>query len=116
MTHLSSTDYIDAHMHYVRRSLKIKTQSQGVFVGYASTYDIDKEVDQILPKAFEKTLAWWQTKRKRGPYLYWEHDPEELIGLCLDLKEDQKGLHIKGKLFLDIPKAKEVFAIFKRSA
>ncbi|WP_165780837.1 HK97 family phage prohead protease [Holospora curviuscula] len=80
---------------------------QGIFSGYASTYTPDAVGDQMVPGAFQKTLWAWKKKKKRFPHVYWEHDIEEPIGVCLQLKEDEKGLFIQGKLLQDFPKTKE---------
>ncbi|ETZ04632.1 MULTISPECIES: HK97 family phage prohead protease [Holospora] len=81
---------------------------QGLFSGYASTYIKDAAGDQIIPGAFQKTLWTWKTKKRRFPHIYWEHDMEEPIGVCLELKEDSKGLFLRGKLIQDFLKTKEV--------
>ncbi|ETZ06876.1 putative prohead protease [Holospora obtusa F1] len=80
---------------------------QGIFSGYASTYIKDNAGDKIMPGAFQKTLWNWKTKKHRFPHIYWEHDIEEPIGICLKLKEDEKGLFLEGKFLQDFPKAKE---------
>jgi uncharacterized protein len=86
-----------------------KLTPEGRFSGYASTYDIDLINDQILPGAFAHTLDFWKKKYQRLPFLHAEHHPEEIIGFCEKLEEDSHGLWIKGKLFLDLPKARESY-------
>lgn len=84
---------------------------QGLFWGYASTHTIDHVQDQILPGAFTQTLHHWKSHKGRFPHIYWEHDPEEVIGWCKELREDGVGLHIEGKLLMDLPKAQEAYAL-----
>jgi HK97 family phage prohead protease len=96
--------------HYNYNLVLKSLEQEGLFRGYASTYDIDQSKDQILPGAFSRTLKQWKNKKGRYPHLYWEHDFEEIIGLCHELKEDSCGLYIEGKLLLEIPKAQEVYA------
>lgn len=105
-------DYPSMHSLACRLTLK-KLNEEGVFWGYASTHDVDRSGDQILPGAFTKTLANWKQQRGRFPHLYWEHDLEEVIGLCQELKEDKNGLYIKGKLLVEIPQARYVYHLLQ---
>jgi len=45
-----------------------------------------------------------------------QHDPEEPIGIWLELAEDQKGLRTKGKLILDTIKGRETHALMRVGA
>ena len=83
-------------------------KEKGLFSGYASTYCVDLYGDKIEKGAFKSTIQEWESKG-RFPHIYWEHDIEDVIGMCLDMREDDKGLFIRGKLLLDIPRAKEVY-------
>lgn len=91
------------------KQLEKKGQLKGTFWGYASTYTLDQGNDQILPGAFSATLAQWKQEKNRYPHLYWDHDFEEVIGICQEMREDEHGLYVKGKLLLDIPKAVEAY-------
>lgn len=99
--------------HTVPLTLK-HVHEAGHFWGYASTACIDRSNDQIVPGAFQKTLTYWKTRRGRWPHLYSEHNPEEFIGVCQDLREDETGLYVQGKLFLELLKAREVHTRLQR--
>jgi len=64
------------------------------FEGYASTWDIDLENDQILPGAFKKSID------ERLPYnkikILYNH--QDAIGVPIEMGEDEKGLYVKGKI------------------
>jgi HK97 family phage prohead protease len=100
-------------MIHKQTPLILKTlEPKGVFWGYASTQTLDQSGDQILPGAFSKTLKAWQVTKNRFPHLLWEHDAQEFIGVCLELREDPKGLYIKGKLLVDeIQKAQDAYTL-----
>ena len=83
-------------------------KEKGTFSGYASTFSVDLQGDKIEKGAFDATLQEW-SYRKRWPHIYWEHDIEDPIGVCLDMDEDDKGLFIRGKLLLDIPRARQAY-------
>ncbi len=76
------------------------------FSGHASTYAQDAAGDCIVPGAFTKTLRQWLTQKGRFPHIYLEHHIDTPIGVCLELKEDQKGLFVRGKLIDDFPETK----------
>lgn len=44
----------------------------GEFTAIAATYDIDRVKDQIVPGAFERTIARWEASGKNLP-VHWNH-------------------------------------------
>ena len=83
----------------------------GVFEGYGSTYrNVDKYGDVIEPGAFAKTLG----DSPQRPLL-WGHDPREPIGIA-DIKDDERGLFVQGRLALDVQRAREAHALLKMGA
>lgn len=72
---------------------------EGEFAGYAAVFgNEDLGRDVLLPGAFTKSLARRPAARVK---MLRQHDPEEPIGIWLDLAEDKKGLRAKGRLILD---------------
>ena len=70
---------------------------QGTFSGYASVFgsEVDTWPRTIVDKgAFTKTLAESQSRVK----LLWQHDPWCPIGKPSEMREDDKGLYIVGKI------------------
>ncbi|MEM7522571.1 MAG: HK97 family phage prohead protease [Pseudomonadota bacterium] len=75
-----------------------------VFEGYASTFgNADLDGDIIQRGAFEKSIlqararAQETGKRKLLPVLY-QHDMRSPIGVFTDMREDEKGLFVRGEL------------------
>lgn len=97
--------------------LQIKSlNTQGVFQGYASVFDIvDLQLEKVAKGAFQHTLKKWQ-ERKEWPKLLWQHNPAEPIGIWRVLKEDAYGLYGEGQLLLDIQKAREVYSLMYSKA
>jgi hypothetical protein len=94
---------------------KFSSTEEGVFEGYASVFDKPiphafMGTDIIKPGAFARSL---REKGTRGVKLLWQHDAAEPIGRWLELKEDTKGLHVRGQLILELPKAKEARTLMK---
>ncbi len=85
----------------------------GVFSGYASVFnEPDRDQDVILPGAFQHSLHH-QTVQKKRPKLLWQHEVKTPIGRWEEIREDDTGLFVKGRLFLDVAKGKEVYTLLK---
>lgn len=86
----------------------------GEFEGYGSVFGVrDLGYDIVMPGAFTKSLAAWKEKGKWPPVL-WMHDTKEPIGPHLEMREDEKGLFVKGRLLIDAdPVAKRAHAHMK---
>lgn len=86
----------------------------GDFEGYGSVFGVrDLGYDIVMPGAFTKSLAAWAAKGKLPPVL-WQHNTEEPIGPHLEMREDEKGLYVRGRLLIDAdPLAKRAHAHMK---
>lgn len=95
--------------------MQIKTLSkEGYFEGYASLFGkIDLGKDIILPGAFQQSL---RRKGAKGIKMLFQHDPNEPIGIWLDIKEDRLGLYVKGRLMQDVARAREVHSLMQAGA
>lgn len=95
--------------------LTVKSVSDsGEFEGYGSVFGVkDSYSDIIVPGAFAKSLAAWQEKG-RLPALLWQHNMSEPIGIYTEMREDETGLFLKGRLLIDDdPLAKRAHAHMK---
>lgn len=92
-------------------------QEDGFFSGYLAVFDnIDSHGDVIRKGAFLKTIEEWKAKGKY-PAIFWNHDPDEPIGVFTLMREDEKGLYVEGRLLiLDIVRAKSTYALMKVKA
>lgn len=94
-------------------SIKSVTDT-GEFEGYGSVFGVkDSYSDIVMAGAFAKTLADWKAKGGM-PAMLWQHDQREPIGIYTDIKEDDIGLYVKGRLLIeDDPLAKRAHAHMK---
>ncbi len=92
--------------------LEIKSLSEeGVFAGYASVFHVvDNQQDVILPGAFTATLHG----RAHEIKLLWQHDMREPIGIIEDIREDENGLYVKGRLLLEVSRAREAYSLLRQ--
>lgn len=95
--------------------IEIKLQQAtgaGTFSGYASTFDgePDSYGDVIAPGAFSATL---QEHKAAGttPAMLWAHDASQPIGVWTDVRQDQKGLLVSGRLTLGTSRGAEARAL-----
>jgi HK97 family phage prohead protease len=86
----------------------------GSFTGYAARFHtVDLGRDLIVPGAFADSLA---RKGPRGIRMLFQHDPAEPIGVWLELREDARGLFVRGRLLTEIARAREVLALMRAGA
>lgn len=100
---------------YLNVPLKIKSVSEtGEFEGYGSVFGVvDSYSDVVMPGAFKKTLEEWAV-RKDLPSVLWQHKMSEPIGPFTEMKEDDHGLFVRGRLLIDDdPLAKRAHAHMK---
>lgn len=87
---------------------------EGAFAGYASLFGIaDQANDVVMPGAFRETL---RERGAGGVRMLWNHDPALPIGVWDEIVEDSRGLHVTGRLDLDVMKARELYALMRSGA
>ena len=95
--------------------LKIKSVSEtGEFEGYGSVFGVeDSYGDAVMKGAFLRSLTEWAAKG-RLPSMLWQHQMSEPIGIYTEMKEDEHGLYVKGRVLIDDdPLAKRAYAHLK---
>lgn len=81
-------------------SLKSVSDS-GEFEGYGSVFGVkDSHDDVVMSGAFAASLRAW-SDRKALPALLWQHRMDEPIGVYTEMKEDDVGLYVRGRLLID---------------
>lgn len=79
-------------------ALDVKALSDRQFEGYGSVFgNVDLGGDVVVRGAFKRSLA---EHKKAGtlPSLFWMHDPSQVAGAWKEMREDEKGLYVKGEL------------------
>lgn len=98
-------------------AFEIKTLDEaGEFEGHGSVFNNeDSYGDVVVPGAFQKSL---EEHRAAGtlPAMLWQHDPGQPIGVYSDMKEDAKGLYVRGKILTETLKGRESLALLKAKA
>ncbi|MCG6110855.1 MAG: HK97 family phage prohead protease [Paracoccus sp.] len=87
-----------------------------VIEGYASLFGLtDQGGDAVLPGAFSASLARIAGRGDKVRML-WQHDPTRPIGVWDEVREDGKGLWVKGRLLPDVAQAREAAALIQAGA
>lgn len=97
-------------MEYSSIKLDIKRASKGTVEGYGSLFDIaDERGDIIEPGAFNPI--------KRNVKMFLQHDSSALpVGVWDEVREDAKGLFVKGRISTDIERGRELATMINMGA
>lgn len=84
--------------------------------GYASLFGaVDQGGDVVEAGAYAASLARLKETGRRVKML-WQHDPTQPIGIWDDVREDDRGLYVRGRLLSDVAKAKEAAVLVAAGA
>lgn len=79
--------------------------------GYASLFGVaDQGGDVVMAGAYRASLAALEARGGRVKML-WQHDPAQPIGVWDEVREDERGLFVKGRLLSDVAKGREAAAL-----
>jgi HK97 family phage prohead protease len=84
--------------------------------GYASVFGVaDQGGDVVQAGAYARSLKALAGQGRRVKML-WQHDPAEPIGVWDEIREDGRGLFVKGRLLTDVAKGREAAALIAAGA
>ncbi|MBP2315987.1 HK97 family phage prohead protease [Azospirillum soli] len=103
-----------------RRDIEIRFATEGeapgTFTGYGAVFGVvDSYRTVFMPGAFAASLKE-HAKAGTRPLMLWQHDPDEPIGVWLEVREDAKGLFVRGQLVLEAPGGAKAHALMKAGA
>ena len=92
----------------------MRVSQEGVFEGYASLFGAeDQGRDVVMPGAFRASLA---RRGAAGIRMLFQHDPAEPIGTWETIREDARGLYVRGRLICGVTRAREIFTLIREGA
>ncbi|SMH55090.1 HK97 family phage prohead protease [Maritimibacter sp. HL-12] len=84
--------------------------------GYASYFgEADRGGDVVQRGAYAASLAALAAKGGQVKML-WQHDPAQPIGVWDEVREDARGLHVKGRILADVARGREAAALIAAGA
>lgn len=97
---------------YIDVALNVKSVGDdGSFTGYGSVFGvIDSYRERVMPGAFSKSI---KAKGAGGVAMLWQHRADSPIGVYTEIREDEHGLYVEGKLALETEKGREAYALMK---
>ena len=83
-----------------------------VIEGYASLFGkADQGGDTVEAGAYGASLA-----KSRSIKMLWQHDPAQPIGVWDEVREDARGLWVKGRILTDVARGREAAALIGAGA
>ncbi len=101
---------------FCRLDTDVELTKSGVITGYASLFgSADQGGDVVQKGAYTQSLKSLAAKG-RGIKMLWQHDPAQPIGIWDEVREDAKGLFVKGRFLTEIQKGAEALALVRAGA
>ncbi|MEM7718982.1 MAG: HK97 family phage prohead protease [Pseudomonadota bacterium] len=95
---------------------KLEVSDGSIVEGYASLFGaVDRGGDVVEPGAYAVSLKSLDAAKRRVRML-WQHDPAQPIGVWDEVREDAKGLYVKGRLLPDVARAREASVLLEAGA
>jgi uncharacterized protein len=111
---MTTTHYTRRMLAHINTPARLTDLADDEFEGYASLFGVpDGAGDVVAPGAFRASL------RRRPPdkvRLLYQHSALEPLGVWEVIREDARGLYVKGRLVLDVKRAREVRALIREGA
>ncbi len=101
---------------YCQISEQLEIGADATISGYASLFDqTDQGGDVVQKGAYARSLA---RLREAGisVKLLWQHDPLQPIGVWDEVREDTRGLYVKGRLLTDTRRGHEAAVLIRAGA
>ncbi len=112
---MGSMDYGLEHK-FVRLQGELQVTDGTRISGYASLFGKrDQGGDVVMAGAYAASLKALEAKGGRVKML-WQHDPAQPIGIWDEVREDGRGLYVKGRLLTEVEKGREAVALIAAGA
>jgi HK97 family phage prohead protease len=113
---IMNTDNYGLELKYCRAGEELSVTDGCQLSGYASLFGVpDQGGDVVLAGAYAASLKRL-AERGGSVKMLWQHDPAQPIGVWEEIREDARGLWVKGRLLTEIEKAREVAALIGAGA
>lgn len=93
------------------------TALHGFIKGYGSTFGGEPDCygHVIAPGAFSTSLSRFRAAGEM-PVMLWAHSLDDPIGAWTEMREDDRGLYLEGKLNPDVQRGREAISLIKQGA
>lgn len=92
------------------------TDDSARIAGYASLFgEVDQGGDVVQPGAYAASLKALAA-RDGSVKMLWQHDPAQPIGVWAEVREDERGLYVAGRLLESVERGREAKALIEAGA
>lgn len=84
--------------------------------GYASLFGRKDQGGDVVGRGAYSAALSRLKKDGRSVKMLWQHDPAQPIGVWDELREDDKGLWVKGRILTDVARGREAAALISAGA
>jgi uncharacterized protein len=103
-------------MKFCRQGEGLSVSDGSRIEGYASLFGVaDQGGDVVMAGAYAKSLARLKAEG-RAVKMLWQHDPAMPIGVWEEIREDGRGLLVKGRILTEVEKGREAAALIGAGA
>ncbi|MGA1804435.1 HK97 family phage prohead protease [Rhizobium sp. HT1-10] len=104
-------------MDHLDLSLRFEAPTDaGEFSGYAVIWGERNGHNEIVKRgAFRASIEQHRAAGTK-PVMLWSHDPSDIIGVWNEVREDDKGLFVRGQLIIATTRGKEAHELLKAGA
>jgi HK97 family phage prohead protease len=95
---------------------ELSVHEGAVIEGYASLFGKSDQGGDVVQKgAYSGSLEVLKSAHRRVKML-WQHDPSQPIGVWDEVREDEKGLFVRGRILTEVEKGREAAALIDAGA
>ncbi|MDA7424674.1 HK97 family phage prohead protease [Thalassococcus lentus] len=107
---------MDLEHKFCRIGTDVTVTGDNVVEGYASLFGAcDQGGDVVARGAYTRSLKALSDDG-RAVKMLWQHDPAQPIGIWDEVREDERGLYVKGRLLDMVEKGREAAALIAAGA
>lgn len=107
---------MDLERKFSRLGSDVQVLDGHVIEGYASLFGaVDQGGDVVQPGAYTASLNALSAE-DRSIKMLWQHDPAQPIGVWDEVREDERGLWVKGRILTDVEKGREAISLLAAGA
>lgn len=111
---MTTIQRLPSRLAHVSAPARLATLGRDEFEGYASLFGVpDSAGDVVAPGAFASSLRKRGLDRVRMLYQHFAHEP---IGVWEVLREDARGLYVRGRLITSIERGRDARALLEEGA